>query len=237
MKKNNSYNLYWFIIKIARSNRILRFFVIRGSVVFYTMFRGGKTFIFNKRKYRYFYHAYNQTTASERIVEIPIGYEIVKKYKNKKILEVGNVLSHYFKIDKDVLDKYEKGNNVINEDVVDFKSKYKYDLIISISTMEHVGWTYGEKRDSGKLLRGLNNLIKFVNPGGQMVVTFPLYYRKDLSELIINNKLPFQNEYFMVRTSYLNEWKQVSKKEAISGKSYDKFFANANTLYIGVFNK
>ena len=40
----------------------------------------------------------------------------------------------------DVLDKYEKGNNVINDDVVSFSTEVKYDLIVSVSTLEHVGW-------------------------------------------------------------------------------------------------
>ena len=58
----------------------------------------------------------------------------------KNIFEVGSVLSHYFPINHDVLDKYEKGHGVINQDVVDFKPHNKYDLIVSISTLEHVGF-------------------------------------------------------------------------------------------------
>jgi hypothetical protein len=44
----------------------------------------------------------------------------VNKYVGRNVLEVGNVLSHYFPVHHDVLDKYEKAKGVINEDVVEF---------------------------------------------------------------------------------------------------------------------
>ena len=48
--------------------------------------------------------------------------------KINELLEIGNVLSHYFKWDHDVVDKYEKVEGVINEDVVDFRPSKKYDI-------------------------------------------------------------------------------------------------------------
>jgi hypothetical protein len=64
----------------------------------------------------------------------------VKRYKERNILEIGNVLSHYFPVNHDIVDKYEKADGVINQDVVHFYSPKKYDLIVSVSTLEHVGW-------------------------------------------------------------------------------------------------
>jgi cyclopropane fatty-acyl-phospholipid synthase-like methyltransferase len=158
----------------------------------------------------------------------------VEKYKNKKILEIGNVLSHYIETAHDVLDKYELAPGVINEDVVDFRPKKKYDLIISVSTMEHVGWTYGEKRDSKKFLKGLNNLKSLLKKNGKIVVTFPVHYREDLTNLIRTNKMPLKEEYFLKRVSYLNDWKQIDKAEALAGAAYEGHFANANVLYVGM---
>jgi hypothetical protein len=101
-----------------------------------------KTFIFNGKTYYYFVHKYNTTWKNERAVEVPIIWDIVREHyrQGKRVLEVGNVLSHYFRIFHDVLDKYEVAEGVINQDVVDFKPAWKYDLIVSISTLEHVGW-------------------------------------------------------------------------------------------------
>jgi hypothetical protein len=63
------------------------------------------TFIFNGQKYYYFYHRHNVVWKNERTVEIPIIWPVIKKNSHKNILEVGNVLSHYFSISHDVLDK------------------------------------------------------------------------------------------------------------------------------------
>jgi hypothetical protein len=39
------------------------------------------------------------------------------KERGSDFLEVGNVLNHYFKLNHDVIDKYEKGKNVKNIDI------------------------------------------------------------------------------------------------------------------------
>lgn len=229
-----AHKLYWTITKVSRSTKITRLVVDYAALYFFKIFRKNRKFTFNKKRYKYFYHIYNRTVASERVVEIPIAVSIIEKYKNKRILEMGNVLSHYIETAHDVLDKYELAPGVINEDVVDFRPKKKYDLIISVSTMEHVGWTYGEKKDSRKFLKGLKNIKSMLKKGGFIVVTFPVGYRKDLTNLIKTSKMPLKEEYFMKRVSYLNEWKQVSKKEALKGDNYEGHFANANVLYIGM---
>lgn len=234
MKTSLIHRTYWFIIRLRRTNLPARILIEHLTYFYYSVFRRKKSFVFEGKKYKYFYHLYNRTIASERIVEIPIAHKIVKQYKGKNVLEVGNVLAYYYPILHDVLDKYEILPGVINEDVISFKGNKKYDLIISVSTMEHVGWTYGEERDSGKFLRGIHNLKRSLKKGGKMVVTFPLYYRDDLSKLIKTNKMPFNKEYFMKRTSLWNEWEQIGFNEAIKGASYDSYYANANILYIGV---
>jgi hypothetical protein len=102
-------------------------------------------FSFNGQKYAYFIHEYNTTYKNERAVEIPIFKNILDANSNKKILEIGNVLSHYFKINHKVVDKYEKSPGVINKDALTYQSKNKYDLILAISTFEHIGfddWGY-----------------------------------------------------------------------------------------------
>lgn len=233
-----SSKIYWIIIKLARNNSIFRVIIDTTAYIFYSLFRKNKTFYFQGKKFHYFYHPYNRTIASERIVEIPLAKGIVNYFeqKNKEILEVGNVMTHYFPISHDILDKYEKGDGVINKDVVNVKLQKKYDLIFSISTMEHVGWTYGEKKDPEKFLRSIENLKKHLAKNGTLMVTFPLFYRSDLSTLIINRKMPFNKEYFMERTSFWNEWREIGFKEAIKGKSYDEYFANANVLYVGLYS-
>lgn len=231
------YKLYWSIIKLSRSNVFFRFSIDYLAYLFYKLVRGNKTFTFCNKKYKYFYHLYNRTIAGERIVEIPIVYNILAKYKNKDVLEVGNVMSHYFPIKHKVLDKYEKSPLVINKDVATVNLRKKFDLIISVSTLEHVGFNYGEKKDYSKFMRGINNLKRHLKKGGIMVITLPIYFNPNITRLIINNKLRFTEEYFLSRYSYLNEWKQVSRSEAEKSGKYDRHFANSNSLYVGIFKK
>jgi len=98
---------------------------------------------------------------------------VVRQHPDERILEVGNVLAHYYPHQHDVLDKYEQAPGVMNGDVVDFRPGKLYDLIVSISTLEHVGWDE-EPRDPLKFLRGVEHLTTLLAPGGRMLVTLPI---------------------------------------------------------------
>ena len=117
------------------------------SLDFYLSIRPPGYFFFRGEKLSYLRHAYNQAFENERTVEVPIIWDIVKKSGAARILEIGNVLQNYHpEARHDVLDKYEKGKGVINEDVAQFRPDKKYDLIVSISTMEHVAGTRSRER-------------------------------------------------------------------------------------------
>ncbi|MDR4467711.1 MAG: hypothetical protein MRJ68_05315 [Nitrospira sp.] len=105
-----------------------------------TRWTRAKTFVFDRKSYPYLYHFCNKTWKNERGVEIPIFRELLLEHDGQRVLEVGNVLSHYFPIHHDVVDKYEVAPGVINQDIVEFVPPERYDLILSISTLEHVGW-------------------------------------------------------------------------------------------------
>src|SRR3989344_2625515 len=121
------------------------------TYLYYRYFLSGRTFPYRGRQWRYFFHPYNRTYSNERCVEIAIACSIITQEANKRILEVGNVLSHYAKCDWDILDKFETGDRIINQDAADWQPQGKYDLIISISTLEHIGWG-DDVRDGGKFL-------------------------------------------------------------------------------------
>jgi hypothetical protein len=228
--------IYWAILSISRSNKIGRFLIDILALYYYKIIRNGKMFVFQGKRYKYFYHFYNRTVAGERIVEIPIARAMLNKYKGENILEVGNVLSHYYKVSHDILDKYEKGNGVINKDIIEVTFNKKYDLILSVSTMEHVGHNYGEPKEPEKFLKGIENLKKYLNPEGKIFITVPVnYHNKFMGNLIRENKMPFTSHYYMKRINVLNEWKEVDWKEAVETADYDSHFANANAIYIGVY--
>ncbi|MBN1677269.1 MAG: hypothetical protein JW880_01895, partial [Candidatus Thermoplasmatota archaeon] len=124
---------------------------LNSRFVYHKLTRSFGEFSLQGTKYRYFIHRHNTTWKNERCVEIPIVRKILDEYQGKTVLEVGNVLSHYFAVGHDVVDKYEASPGVVNQDVVDFRPGREYDLIVSISTMEHVGWDE-DPREKSKIL-------------------------------------------------------------------------------------
>ena len=203
--------------------------------IFLNIFRK-KKFSFNGEELNYFYHRYNNTWVNERVVETPIAMSFVKKYKGKRILEIGNVLNHYFHFPHDVVDKYEVALDVINEDVIDFKPQQKYDLIISVSTMEHVGWDE-TPRQPEKFLKTFENLFKnCLVFEGQIVVTLPIGYNAFFDELLKKEKISFFREYFLKRISRNNSWQEINREEALRIK-YGSPFPNANAIIVGILKK
>ena len=201
--------------------------------IFYKVIKQQNTFLFRDNKYHYFYSFVNKTWMNERCVEIPIVMEVVKRYHGKRILEVGNVLSNYFRFEHDIVDKYEIKSDVINEDAVSFNSTQKYDLIISISTLEHIGLDE-ELKDDMKIPRTIDNLKGLVNPnGGMIIVTLPLGYNPALDKLLKNEKIKFTMSHYLIRISKGNEWKEASWEDVQCVK-YGSPFPAANGLVIGI---
>lgn len=199
----------------------------------YKIFNLFKNFKFQGKCYRYFTHQYNLTWRTERAVEIPIIWNLVKKNQDKRILEVGNVLSYYFPVKHDILDKYEKGEGVINRDVVDFKPKRKYDLIVSISTLEHIGWDE-KPRNPMKILKAIKNLMSLLAPKGKIMVTLPLGYNSEMDKLLRKGEIKFTKQYNLKRVSGLtNRWKEVGWKEIRNAKYFSPY-RNANGVIVGI---
>jgi len=201
---------------------------------YYTIFRSCVGFTFRSATYRYFLSSYNFTWESERIIEVPIISRLVKESYGKKILEVGSVLSHYFCVNHDVVDKYEKTDGVINKDIIDFQPCYKYDLIVSISTFEHIGFDENP-RDPNKILDAIKNVRNLLAPGGKVVITLPLGYHHELDKLLREEKILFDEKYCMKRISRLNSWVEVNW-DVVRNPTYDEPFRFANWLFIGVIN-
>ncbi len=202
---------------------------------YYKVFKSSRTFKFQNNDYRYFINKNNHTWRSERAVEIPIIYEMVKKYRGKNILEVGNVLSRYFPVNHKIIDKYEKADNITNIDVVDFQTSKKYDFIFAISTLEHVGWDEIPK-SSTKILDAIENLQKLINTGGRIVITLPLGQNPYLDSLLLHEKIQFSKRYCLKRVSKDNKWIEVYWKDICNAK-YNYPFPYANGLIIGSFEK
>jgi hypothetical protein len=183
------------------------------------------------KTYRYFDTV--KTWHGERTVEIPIVMDMVRKYQGKNILEVGNVLAHHATFEHDILDKYEIAKGVTNDDIVDFTSEKKYDLIISISTLEHVGWDE-KPRDDTKIPLAIENMRTLVSSrGGTIMITVPLGYNPTLDKLLKDGTIQFSKQYHLLRISKGNEWREASWEDVQAAK-YNTPFPFANGLLIGI---
>jgi len=189
----------------------------------------------NGEKYQYFCHPVNVTWRNERAVEIPIIKNILDRYSGKPVLELGNVLSRYYPIRHEVVDKYEKAKGVINQDIVSFSPKKKYDLIISISTLEHVGWSEKPK-DKNKVYRGIRRVKELVKPKGEMVASLPIGYHPEVDKILKQADKYFTDDWYLIRLSQDNRWKQTNRSEALKRK-YNQPYCNANAIAIVRFRK
>jgi hypothetical protein len=189
-------------------------------------------FYFEGDTFAYFDHPYNHTIKNERAIEIPIVKRYYDQVAPQEILEVGNVLSHYFPTKHQVLDKYEQQPGVINQDASSYRSRKKYALIISISTFEHIGWDE-YPRDPQKIATTIANLFSLLKKGGRLIFTVPLGYNHDLDTLIRADQIGFTHQFFMKRLTSNNKWQQQNAT-IIKGAKYNYPFPNANELMIGI---
>jgi hypothetical protein len=184
-------------------------------------------FVVGSKTYNYFSHRY------ERTVELPIAFEFIKTGKN--VLEVGNVLNHYpLRLrDRDIVDKYEKEEGVINTDILEFKPNCKYDRIVSISTIEHIGYDELGIPDPNKPMETINHMKTLMAENGSMLVTMPIGYNSVIDKMVFGENTPFEQQYYLKRVSKDNHWKQVSFEVARECK-YDKPYRCANAIIVGI---
>jgi hypothetical protein len=195
------------------------------------------TFLFQGNTYRYFLHKYNLTWRNERIVEIPIVRRLLQE-TDGDVLEIGNVLSHYFEVKHDIIDKYEHGKGVITQDVTSVETTKRYDLIVSISTLEHVGWDENPDHcawveDPEKILKAISKLRSLLKPKGKIVITVPLGYNPHLDRLLKTGKLMFDKQLFMKRTNGHARWTEATWNQ-VKVLDFNMRVPTANAILIGV---
>jgi hypothetical protein len=181
------------------------------------------------------FHEYGATIRGERIVEVPIALGEVRARTGRRILEVGNVLSHYVAVYHEVVDKYEQASVCINEDILDYRPLSPYDFILSISTVEHIGWNEYE-REPEQAICALFHMQSLLAPGGEMFVTIPWGQNPALDQHLLGSHCIFQVLRYMRRTSRRNTWRQTTKT-ALQTAHYGRPYPFANVLVLGYLTK
>lgn len=138
-----------------------------------------------------FYNRIAFNNSAERAVEVPLAFDFLAQQVGKEpILEVGNVLQHYENALSDslglrhrhIVDKFEVGAGIENIDIFDIEPSKKYQTIVCISTVEHVGQNcdplgnFGEQQKSSDLeapLKAIAKLYDLLAEGGSALITLP----------------------------------------------------------------
>ena len=170
-----------------------------------------------------------------------IVYNLVRYFtdNNKYILEIGAVLPHYYKINHIVVDKDEVMDGVTNEEILTYTPKEKFDLIVSISTFEHIGfneYSIDEEKYPNKVIEVIKHLKQdCLNDGGTIIITIPIGYNKTFDEHMINGDLDLGERYCLKRTS-LTEWVESTFDEVIKTKCSNPYPC-ANGIVIFLYRK
>lgn len=174
---------------------------------------------------------YNSSFRNERR-EVSVARWFLNQGAVGRMLEVGNVLGHYGIEGHDVLDRYETIRGVINEDIVEFAPVEPYDTIVSISTLEHVGWDE-TSRVPERSIAAFDNLEALTNQQGRILVTIPIGYNARLDAAIESRRVSMPVQTMLRRTDGDNHWVETSFEEGLKCR-YDTPFNNANAVYVGM---
>ncbi len=191
--------------------------------------RAAPEFSYDGATYRYVRHHHNATWRNERAVELAIVQREVERVAGGAVLELGNVLKRYFSHVHDVVDKYEVADGVQNVDILDFRPERLYELIVSISTLEHVGWDE-EDRNPDKATWTVGRLRSLLAPGGRAVVTVPLGHNPYLDAAVRNGTLGFDRMRYLRRTGKMR-WHEAPGDEVMPAV-YGFPFPKANAIMI-----
>ncbi|MGM0887462.1 MAG: hypothetical protein ACQEW5_10930 [Bacillota bacterium] len=206
---------------------------------------------------------------SERAIEVPIGLNFLMEHNSKRVLEVGNVLQQYIQQPIygtwNILDKFEVGPDVLNIDLMEYNPEEKYEAIISISTVEHIGQrkdpsgSYGEEdnvRDKEAPLKAIVKIYNLLKEGGHALITVPfgklidhgwlIHFDDQYMQLLINKyeipddelniKYYRKMEMEMTWNNPRQEWVPCLK-ENLADTIYDYPFPNANGIAVLEINK
>ena len=191
---------------------------------------GGSAYSLGGSEYRYFIASFNSTWANERAVELSYAQELLRPVSGDDVLEVGNVLKNYINGDWIVCDKYENASGVINDDVLSFELERKFLRIISISTLEHVGFDE-PVQNANALPLAVRNLRNHLREGGELYVTLPLGYNPAVDQHLLRGSSGFDQIDYLIREGF-TKWRQCGQEEAHQ-RQYGQPYPCANALAIG----
>ena len=173
------------------------------------------------------------TWYNERTVEIALASRLLEIHAGQPVLEVGNVIRQYGLAGSGhvVIDKYERRHGVHGMDIVDFVPRAGFPLVLSLSTIEHVGFDE-EIDEPDKPIAAAEVLRRCVAPGGDLLVTFPFAYNQGFDAKVRAGAFADINELrFLKRISRDNRWEEVALDE-LAGVRYGTPYPKGNAIAV-----
>jgi hypothetical protein len=188
-------------------------------------------FVLGAVRYPYLFDRYKRTWLTERAVEVPVIGALVDRCSDGRVLEVGNVLGHYRDGHQIVVDKYERAPGVLNRDALELADLGQFDLIVAISTLEHVGWDE-QPQDPGKAMRALHALRAMLAPGGRLELTVPAGYNPSFDEALRSSAFEYSGA--LLRIGSGASWREVTPAAAWSAPYDFLLYRARGVLFISV---
>ena len=207
------------------------------QLYYFRQFHNNDKFILDGKAYNYYFHPRIAKTGpswkNERAVTIPIIWNVIQEYrsKGKNVLEMGNVLSYTFKVDHDIVDKYEISDGVINEDIVDFNPNKKYDLIVSVLSLQSVGWDE-VPQDPPKILRAIEHLKRMLSSDGKIIIAVGWGWNQYFDNLLFEKTFEFEKQLYLKKENGYR-WIQVENIDGIVESKYNEKIPTATAIIIG----
>lgn len=189
-------------------------------------------FVFAGERYPYLFHRYKHTWLTERAVEVPIVQRLVDRHDGRRVLEVGNVLSHYAPQRHLIVDKYEQAPGVLNRDVFELDDLGHFDLVVAISTVEHVGHDE-EPRDPARAPEAVRRLTGLLAPGGRLALTVPVGYHAGLDAALQEGAFGAAELAALRRGRLGSPWREVPPAE-VWETPYDFLLYSARAVVLAV---
>lgn len=163
---------------------------------------------------------------TERALEIALAKRALGRYDAADVLEVGNVLGFAGTHGHTVVDKYEAGAGVVNEDIMTYDPRRRFRLVLCISTLEHIGWDE-DPREPEKAAAALDVMSAL---GDDLLITIPVGYHRQLERSFVDG--PFDSVALAVKASRRARWERRPLTD-VAKVRYGTPYAYGNGILIG----
>jgi SAM-dependent methyltransferase len=123
---------------------------------------------------------------------------------------------------------------VLNRDVMDPEDLGAFDLIVAISTLEHVGQDEPE-REPRKAAQAALALRERLAPGGRLLITVPIGYNAAFDAALRDGTVPISSALAMERIGDGRRWREASP-DAVWSARYDFLLYRARAVLFAFVN-